>query len=126
MTALGAVEALLSAMRADLRRGDYAKFETYSVELEASLAGLEALPKDQLLRIRRAAEGNAACLAAAMEGMRSARRRLGDIASAGRGEAYDAKGRRHALGGTDRRLPIASNAADFGGMDQERINPRRV
>lgn len=120
------LEALLSAMRADLRRGDYARLETNSAELEASLAGLEALPKDVLLRVRRAAEGNAACLAAAMQGVRSARRRLGEIASASRGEAYDAQGRRHALGGTDRRLPISSNAADFGGTDQERINPRRV
>lgn len=120
------VEALLADLRADLRRGDYARLETFSVELEASLAGLEGLPKPVLLRIRQAAEANAACLAAAMEGMKAARRRLGDIASASRGEAYDAQGRRHALGGTDRRLQIGSNAANFGETDQERINPTRL
>lgn len=119
------VEAMLAELRADLRRGDYARLETYARGLEALLAGLEGVPKADLLRIRRAAEGNGACLVAAMEGLTAARRRLGEIASAGRGEAYDAQGRRHALGGTERRLPIASNAVQFCASDQQRINPTR-
>lgn len=120
------VEALLSALREDLRRGDFAKLETYSDALEASLGAIDSLPKEVLLRVRRAAEDNAACLAAARQGVQSARRRLGEIAAAGRGEAYDAKGRRQALGGSDRRLRIGSNAADFAATDQQRINPTRV
>lgn len=120
------VEDLLSAIRADLRRGEYGRLARHSAELELAFAGVDALPKAALDRIRHAAEGNAACLAAALQGFQAARRRLAEIARADRGEAYDAHGRRHALGAADRRLRIGSNAADFGEADQERLNPRRV
>lgn len=120
------VEAVLRAMRADLRRGDYAGLEAHAEDLRDSLADLAELPKPVLARILREAEGNAACLSAAIMGLRDGRRRLDEIASANQGAAYDAHGRRHVLDGTDRRLTIGSNSKDFGMPDQERINPRRV
>lgn len=120
------VEALLHAMRRDLRRGDYAGLEAHAQELQSSMADLAQLPKPALARILREAEGNAACLSGAMTGLREGRRRLEEIASANRGGAYDAMGRRHVLEGTVRRLTIGSNSADFPMPDQERINPRRV
>ena len=122
----GRVEGLLHAMRADLRRGDYAGLEAHAEELKASMADLALLPKPVLARILREAEGNAACLSAAMKGLRVGRQRLEEIRSASRGAAYDALGRRQVLDGTDRRLTIGSNSPDFGMPDQERINPRRV
>lgn len=121
-----ALEGVLAAIRSDLRRGDYARLETYSRQLEAGLAGLSDLPQPALARILRAAEGNAACLAAAAQGIRAARRRLGEIGSAARGEAYDARGRRLPLAGQHRHLRIESNARDFVEAHQERLNPRRL
>lgn len=120
------VEDLLSAIRDDLRRGEYGRLARHTVDLEQAIAGLDALPKPALDRIRHVADGNAACLAAALQGFQAARRRLAEIAKADRGEAYDAHGRRHALGAADRRLRIGSNSADFADGDQERLNPRRV
>lgn len=120
------LESVLAAIREDLRRGDYRRLAQHSGELEQAFAGLDALPQPTLARIRQMAEGNAACLAAALQGFRAARRRLAEIAMADRGEAYDAQGRRHALDASDRRVRIASNAADFADGNQERLNPRRV
>ena len=120
------LERLLSAIRADLRKGNFARLETYCRELEAALAGLGALPLPVLLRIRQAAQGNAACLSAAMSGLRAARQRLDEIGAATRGATYDAQGRRHALARTERPLRIGSNAGEFPTVDQERLNPRRV
>ena len=120
------MEALLRAMRADLRHGDYAGLEAHAQELQASMADLAQLPKSALARILREAEGNAACLSGAMKGLRDGRQRFEEIRSASRGAAYDALGRRHELDRTDRRLTIGSNSTDFGMPDQERINPRRV
>lgn len=120
------LENLLSAIREDLRRGDYGRLARHSVELDQAIAALATIPQPALGRIRHAAEGNAACLVAALQGFRAARRRLAEIAMADRGEAYDAHGRRHALGGADLGLRIGSNSADLGGGHQERLNPRRV
>lgn len=120
------LEAVLAAIRADLRRGDYARLDRHAATLDRCLAGLGPLSKPVLARVLRAAEGNAACLEAAFQGLRAAGRRLDEIASASRGGAYDAQGRRKLLEAGDRRLKFGSNTAEFPMSDQERLNPRRV
>lgn len=120
------VEAVLRAMRADLRRGDYAGLEAHAEALQDSMADLAELPKPALARILREAKGNAACLSGAIMGLRDGRQRLEEIRLASQGAAYDALGRRHVLDAADRRLTFGSNSTDFGMPDQERINPRRV
>ncbi|MFQ6773941.1 hypothetical protein V6Z69_01910 [Cereibacter sphaeroides] len=87
--------SLLDEIRQTVTAGDLAALPG----LETRLAeALERLPRDpaRLIALRRRAEGNLACLAAAARGVRAARRRLDEIRQTASGTVvvYDGRGRR--------------------------------
>ncbi len=79
-----------------LLRSDYAALPALSEEIERELQSpREKMTQAGLLDIRRKADRNAAVLLAAQRGIRSARRRLGEIRSTASGlVTYDRSGRR--------------------------------
>lgn len=89
------LEAILDDSRAALLAGDMARL----ADLADALAVAEP-PSDPaaLHRLRQKAERNAQLLAAALKGIRAARRRLQDLTGQGRSSTYDAQGRRGEIG----------------------------
>lgn len=65
--------------------------------LETNLAELETLSAEELEAVGRAAADNVPRLEAALRGVRSARRRLAELAEAERPATYDRAGRRQKL-----------------------------
>ena len=90
--------AILEAMNADLRHGEYQRMEAYSAELETFMAnpGLIAAPREES---RRLALRNMNCLKAAQAGLRAGLRRLAEFDAAERACTYDSFGRRLPLAG---------------------------
>ncbi len=94
----GALETLLDAVHAALRAGDFAG-------LPALTAAVEALPPDALPRdaaamraVQRKLQRNDACLQATARGLRSARRRMTEIAAARAGlQTYTRSGTREQI-----------------------------
>ncbi len=91
---MAGLEALLDTAREALLDGDILKLAALAGELEAA-----TLPRDPaaLHRSRAKAGRNAALLAAALKGLRAARRRAEELAQPDRFSTYDARGRRGAL-----------------------------
>lgn len=101
----GGIAGLLDRQFDALIRGDLAGLEESGHGLAAAITRIDASPSQaEIGAIQERAARNAACLAAALRGVRAARRRLEEIAAAGKGlDTYDAFGRRTAEGmGPDR------------------------
>lgn len=94
------IESILERTRVALRTGDLAALPALTSETEAALAHL---PQDKatLAALSASAARNAACLSAAMSGLRAARARLAEIGNLARSMGYDGNGRR-------RELPVSS------------------
>lgn len=92
------LRAILEAMNADLRHGEYRRMEDYSAELETILAdpGLSEAWREES---RRLALRNMDCLKAAQAGLRAGLRRLAEFDAAERACTYDSFGRRQPLTG---------------------------
>jgi hypothetical protein len=92
--------ALLDAVHAALRAGDFAALPALTTRVAAIDAqGLPQAP-DALRALARALRRNDACLQASARGLRAARRRLGEIAAARQGlQTYSRDGQRQQVGG---------------------------
>lgn len=90
------IESLLDRTRAALRAGNLAEIPKLTAETEAAL---DRLPDDPaaLAALATAAARNAACLTAALAGVRAARARLVEIGNLRRSIGYDGNGRRRDL-----------------------------
>lgn len=96
--------AILEAMNADLRRGEFLRIEGYCVELETFLVEPRYAQAGGRGDIRRLAQRNMECLKAAQAGLRAGMRRLAELAAAERADIYDRTGRRQPMaGGTEGR-----------------------
>lgn len=91
------VTVLLDAMNREIRQARFGKCLAISAELETVFTDLPNLDPGCLARIRALARRNADCLEAAAQGLRAGRRRLTEIAAAGRADTYDRKGARQTL-----------------------------
>lgn len=92
------IAEVLDRVREALRSGRYSDLEGADADLEVSMQSLPALDAASLARLRRKAEENAACLLAAIRGIRAARRRVAEITEIVGGlGTYDSRGHR---GGT--------------------------
>lgn len=93
------VAQLVDAVHAALRCGDFGALPGLTVAVEAAVhAG--ALPRDTagMQALRRKLERNDACLMASARGLRAARRRIAEIASAKSGlQTYDMRGQRQRI-----------------------------
>jgi hypothetical protein len=105
---MGPVDGLIDALdrvHEDLRAGRYDALEALATELEAAIHALPGLPLGALEALRRRAARNSACLAASILGLKSARRRIGEIMDMQGGTGtYDSRGRRDAAGSMTGRL----------------------
>lgn len=88
---------LMADMRLALRSGNLAALEGISGRIEATVPDVAALSKDELAALGRMAAENADALDAARQGIRSARRRIAEIAAAEKGLTYDRNGMRAGL-----------------------------
>jgi len=87
----------LDAIRAALGRGDYDALALLSAEVDRAAEGIAALPPDALEDLRRRAAETAACLDAARNGFRAARRRVEEVRAGPSGlSTYDRDGRKAA------------------------------
>lgn len=91
------IVALLKAMNAAIRSAHFEEVQALSARLEPYLDLETGIDARALKEIRHLATRNAACLEAAAQGLRAGRRRLAEIAAAGRVETYDRKGGRQPL-----------------------------
>ncbi|AZB53848.1 hypothetical protein EBL89_00390 [Cereibacter sphaeroides] len=89
------LDSLLDEIRRTVSAGDLAALPGLETRLAEALERLPPEPA-RLAALRRKAEGNLACLAAAARGVRAARRRLEEIRQAASGTVvvYDGHGRR--------------------------------
>jgi len=95
MSGASEIEALLDATASAIARADFPLAADLALQIEAVLeaGGLSAAP-EMLERLQRKADRNAAHLAAARRGIRSARRRVEELRRALSGlSTYDGKGR---------------------------------
>lgn len=91
------VGMLLDQMRAALMAGDLSALPGLTERTQAALtrvAAGEERPERRLSHLSHKAQRNAACLRAAIEGVRAARARLAEIATQGGSMGYDGNGRR--------------------------------
>ncbi len=90
------IAVILDDMHGALLRGELARLAELAPALQA--ANPQTLTAAEAQRIRKQAQRNALCLDAAMSGVKSARRRLADIADAAKGlTTYDKTGVRATL-----------------------------
>lgn len=97
---MSAHEQLMETMahtRRALMSGDIAALAGLVAQTEAALDGYVPADAEALVAIRHQAEGNAACLSAALSGLRAARVRLAEIARLQTSIGYDDKGQRRNL-----------------------------
>ncbi|MDT8857998.1 hypothetical protein RNZ50_23790 [Paracoccaceae bacterium Fryx2] len=90
------LERHLDAMHAAVLAGDLATLTPLGAEVEALVEQIGGIADDALIqRLRQKAGRNAACLLAALNGLRAARRRIGEVKAVRAGMAtYDGQGRR--------------------------------
>lgn len=87
----------LEAIRTALRRGDYAALGDLAVDLDAAVGDAGGLVAADLHDLRHSAAQTAACLSAARNGLRAARRRVNEVANGPDGlSTYDRNGHRSA------------------------------
>lgn len=91
------IVAVLEALNKAIRMADFMRVEQISAMLETDFPDFTGMDRRSLVRIRALAAGNAACLEASAQGIRAGRRRLAEIAAAGRSDTYDSSGARQAL-----------------------------
>lgn len=84
--------ALMRDLRVALHTGDFDTMATLAAQIEAALPEARSLAQADLAVLGRLATENARGLEAARQGVRSARRRLAEIAAAERGMTYDRSG----------------------------------
>lgn len=87
---------ILVAMNGAIRTAQFDVLEKISAELE-TFSSFHSLNDAALPRLRRLAAQNTDCLEAAAQGLRAGRRRLLEIAAAGRADIYDGSGARQTL-----------------------------
>ncbi len=87
------LEALLDATRAALLAGDLEELARLATALEVALDS-RALSPEEAMALRARAVHNATLLAAASSGVRSARRRMAEVAASRDLVTYDSTGRR--------------------------------
>lgn len=93
------IERLLDELRLALLVGDYPQAAALAPRIDVALTALRAGEDAAVLRrISARAEGNARLITAARRGMAAARRRLDDIARAGRLRTYGVDGRPAEIG----------------------------
>jgi hypothetical protein len=93
----GRIAILLEEMAGDIRAARLSRLEEIAPELEAALPDLAAMDREGLVAIGRQADDALRLLSAMMQGVRSARRRLADIAAAERALTYAADGTKTGL-----------------------------
>ena len=94
------LETALDAVHAALLEGDLAALGTATSQIDALVGQTETLPGADLVKIRAKAARNAPLLQAAMQGVRAADRRLGELREAARGhKTYGPTGLRAAMAG---------------------------
>lgn len=91
------IAGLLDEMRSDIRAARFDRLQGMAPELEAAMPDLATLDRDTLLAIGQQADEAMRQLAAMMQGVRAARRRLAEIAAADSAMTYDAHGTRTRL-----------------------------
>lgn len=85
----------LDAIRAALREGNYAALSELAAELDAQTEGAATMPAAELRLLRQRATETAACLVAARNGIRAARRRVAEVTGGPAAlSTYDREGRR--------------------------------
>lgn len=97
------LEETLELTLQHLRAGDLAALEWLASATDAAFSALDPLDDpQQAARLQALAERNLRCLAAAARGVRSARRRLVEVAAARSGlQSYDDAGRPRRIGGSE-------------------------
>lgn len=91
------IVGVLESLNRAIRNAEFTQIEEFSAKLETHFLDLSGLDPDAMMRIRNLAARNAACLVASAQGIRAGRRRLAEIAAAGRADTYDRSGARQAL-----------------------------
>jgi hypothetical protein len=95
MEATEGLSGVLDEVLLAVRTGRFDQLEMAARRLEAGEEQLAGMGAGALSAIRRKAEMNAQCLAAALRGVRAARRRIAEIADLQKGmTTYDCHGRR--------------------------------
>lgn len=87
----------LADTRRALMSGDIAALAGLAAQTEAALDGYLPTDAEALAAVRHQAEGNAACLGAALAGLRAARARLAEIERLQTSMGYDDRGQRRSL-----------------------------
>ena len=87
---------ILVAMNSAIRTAQFDVLAEISAELE-TFSSYHSLNDAALARLRHLAARNTDCLEAAAQGLRAGRRRLLEIAAAGRADIYDGYGARQPL-----------------------------
>ncbi len=96
------IETTLLRVNRAVTTGDLSALASLAVDIEDDLAAFAgSADAASAQRVRQLATRNAACLDAALRGLRAARRRMADIAAAQAGvQTYDVRGATRRLGGT--------------------------
>lgn len=94
MADCAALETILDRGRAALTAGDLAALAGLAAETEAALAAAGRCDRALALRLAGKARRNERLIAAALAGVRAARRRAQELTDQGRFSTYDAGGRR--------------------------------
>lgn len=89
----------LLRMREAALEGRFEGFSGLTAEIETLLSKADSLTKNDRIAVMESAKRNTAILAAALQGMRAARRRLSDLREASTGHrTYGPSGQRSSLG----------------------------
>ena len=100
-----ALSLILDAVHGALRRGDYAALPALTAAMDEAAGTLEPMEPGAVRALQAKLERNAACLLAAARGLRSAKRRLAEIAQARTGlSTYGSTGTLTRIGGPDSRV----------------------
>lgn len=91
------INDLLEEMQSDIRAARFDRLHAMAPELEAAMPDLATLDAGTLIAIGHRADETLRQLAAMMQGVRAARRRLAEIAAADRAMTYDSRGTKTGL-----------------------------
>lgn len=92
---------MMEDLRLAMLDGNLAVLDGLPDELQQAVPGLAALSREELVQLRQAAGENMRRIEAALSGLRSARRRIADIAGADRSLTYDKRGTKNHLATTE-------------------------